>query len=48
MSRPNQSLLEQVRNVIRLKHYSMNTERTYLSWIKRSNKHSAISGQRSA
>jgi integron integrase len=29
------SLLEQVRNVIRMKHYSLRTEKSYLSWIKR-------------
>lgn len=28
-------LLDQVRNAIRLKHYPLNTERTYVSWIKR-------------
>ena len=26
-------LLEQVRDLIRLKHYSIRTEYTYLSWI---------------
>jgi hypothetical protein len=28
-------LLEHVREVIRFKHYSLRTERTYLDWIKR-------------
>ena len=28
-------ILEQVRNVIRLKHYSLRTEQTYMQWIKR-------------
>jgi len=28
-------LLEQVRDAIRLKHYSIRTERTYIDWIKR-------------
>jgi hypothetical protein len=28
-------LLEHVRNVLRLHHYSIATERTYLHWIKR-------------
>jgi Phage integrase, N-terminal SAM-like domain len=28
-------LLEQVRNLMRLKHYSIHTERSYLDWIKR-------------
>lgn len=28
-------LLDQVRNAIRLKHYSMRTEQTYIGWIKR-------------
>jgi len=28
-------LLDQVREVIRTKHYSIRTEETYVSWIKR-------------
>jgi len=28
-------LLNQVRDVIRLKHYSIQTEQTYVDWIKR-------------
>lgn len=28
-------LLDQVRQVIRIKHYSMRTEESYISWIKR-------------
>ncbi len=28
-------LLEQVQDVIRLKHYSYQTEKTYISWIRR-------------
>ncbi len=28
-------LLQQVRNVIRVKHYALNTEKSYVSWIKR-------------
>lgn len=28
-------LLDQVRNILRLKHYSMRTEETYVGWIKR-------------
>lgn len=28
-------LLEQVRNIIRCKHYSIRTEHSYLDWIKR-------------
>ena len=28
-------LLDQVRHVIRCKHYSIRTEQTYLEWIKR-------------
>ena len=28
-------LLEQVREVIRARHYSLRTEETYLSWMKR-------------
>lgn len=29
-----QKLLDQVRDKIRFKHYSLSTEKTYLSWIK--------------
>jgi len=29
------NLLEQVRDVIRLKHYSYKTENSYVNWIKR-------------
>jgi hypothetical protein len=29
------SLLEQTREVIRFKHYSLRTEQTYLDWIRR-------------
>jgi integron integrase len=32
---PNKKLLEQVREAIRLKHYSSRTEETYVQWIKR-------------
>jgi hypothetical protein len=28
-------ILDQVRDVMRLHHYSIHTERTYLDWIKR-------------
>ena len=28
-------LLDQVRNVVRLHHYSIHTERSYTDWIKR-------------
>jgi len=28
-------LLDQVRQIIRVKHYSMRTEESYISWIKR-------------
>ena len=34
-SKPNPRLIEQVRNVMRLKHYSIRTERTYWDWIER-------------
>src|SRR6266487_1940747 len=34
-SQPEPKLLEQVRNVMRLHHYSIHTERSYLDWIKR-------------
>ena len=34
-SRPTPRLLDQVRDKIRLKHYSLRTEQAYLDWIKR-------------
>src|SRR6266850_7530673 len=34
---PKLKLLEQVREVMRLKHYSIRTERTYCDWIRRYN-----------
>src|SRR2546430_6661924 len=34
-SKPNPKLIEQVRNVMRLKRYSLRTERTYWDWIER-------------
>ena len=35
MSHPPKKLLDQVRDAIRLKHYSIRTEETYVDWIKR-------------
>lgn len=35
MNKRPKKLLDQVRDLIRLKHYSIRTEQTYLSWIKR-------------
>lgn len=35
MDKPPKKLLEQVRDVIRLKHYSYKTEKSYINWIKR-------------
>ncbi|MGD2181986.1 site-specific integrase [Lusitaniella coriacea] len=35
MTSPPKKLLDTVREVIRLKHYSYRTEQTYLDWIKR-------------
>jgi Phage integrase, N-terminal SAM-like domain len=35
MEAPPQKLLDQVRNAIRLKHYSYRTEETYVQWIRR-------------
>lgn len=32
---PKKRLLDQVREVVRLKHYSIRTEQTYIDWIKR-------------
>lgn len=32
---PKAKLLDQVRDVLRLKHYSLRTEETYVGWIKR-------------
>jgi len=31
----NPRILDQVRNTLRLNHYSIHTERTYIDWIKR-------------
>jgi len=33
--KPKRRLLDQVRDVMRLKHYSLRTERTYCHWIER-------------
>jgi site-specific recombinase XerD len=33
--KPKRKLLDQVRDVMRLKHYSLRTERTYCDWIER-------------
>ena len=33
-SLPAQKLLDQLRDKIRYKHYSLSTENTYISWIK--------------
>jgi integron integrase len=35
MNSPSKKLLDQVRDVIRLKHYSYHTEKQYVDWIKR-------------
>ena len=35
MQRQPKKLLDQVRHIIRLRHYSMSTEEAYISWIKR-------------
>jgi hypothetical protein len=35
MEKPPKKLLEQVRDIIRLKHYSYKTEKSYVNWIKR-------------
>jgi site-specific recombinase XerD len=35
MQHPPRKLLDQVREVIRLKHYSYRTEETYVQWIRR-------------
>jgi len=32
--RPKKKLLDQVRDVIRLKHYSIRTEQAYVNWIR--------------
>jgi len=34
-NQPKKKLLDQVRDVIRLKHYSIRTERAYVDWIRR-------------
>jgi len=35
MDNPPKKLLDQVRDLIRLKHYSIRTEQSYIPWIKR-------------
>ena len=35
MDKPPKRLLEQVKDTLRLKHYSIRTENCYISWIKR-------------
>lgn len=35
MSPPKPKLLEEVRDRIRLKHYSIRTEQSYIGWIRR-------------
>jgi Phage integrase, N-terminal SAM-like domain len=35
MQQPPKKLLDQVRDAIRLKHYSYRTEETYIQWIRR-------------
>ena len=35
MEKPPKKRLEQVRDVIRLKHYSYQTEKSYINWIRR-------------
>lgn len=35
MQQPPKKLLDQVRDAIRLKHYSYRTEETYVQWIRR-------------
>jgi hypothetical protein len=32
---PEIKLVDQIRNVIRIKHYSLSTEKTYIGWIRR-------------
>ena len=32
---PNKKLLEQVSDALRLKHYSLRTEKAYIEWIRR-------------
>jgi len=34
MAERKRKLLDQVRDVIRLKHYSIRTEQTYVDWIR--------------
>ncbi|WP_416336349.1 phage integrase N-terminal SAM-like domain-containing protein [Calothrix sp. UHCC 0171] len=34
MTKPPKKLMEEVQDVIRLKHYSYSTEKTYVSWIR--------------
>jgi len=38
-------LLDEVRDVMRLHHYSIHTERTYCDWIKRYIRHHSMTGR---
>ncbi|MBL7179308.1 MAG: phage integrase N-terminal SAM-like domain-containing protein [Desulfobacterales bacterium] len=35
MNKPPKKLLDQARDILRLRHYSIRTEASYFSWIKR-------------
>jgi len=35
MNKPPKKLLDQARDILRLRHYSIRTEESYLSWVKR-------------
>ena len=35
MNKPPKRLLDQIREQIRLRHYSIRTEQAYVSWIRR-------------
>ena len=35
LANPKAKLLDQVREVLRIKHYSLRTEETYVDWIRR-------------
>ena len=41
----NRKLLDEVRDVMRLHHYSIHTERTYCDWIKRYIRYHSMTGR---
>lgn len=45
IGQPRKRLLDEARDVLRVQHYSLRTERTYLDWIRRYVRHHGFSGR---